>query len=607
MRVNLSEANANNFMLFPEISIPLRDQGIVFLGGGRDVNESASNGSGKTTVCSLTPWLLWDKILRNTRTVGDVISYDAKDVEGVLLGDISGEPFEIYRARSRSGNSQLKVSFAGSSRKADAQAEINRVFGTFELAQNTILLGQQKAMEFMSPREGNRRKIMEDLLKLDKYRNRLEVIKQDLGWASQQRTRIEHELEVARLELKQVETEMQSSREQELAALSARISMLRDQLAKEKSKEYMLLKAYKDSADREKEYQEFYYSTKNEVHTIESDIQKSRTIIDNASNSVAKYNMSKESLDAGICPTCRRPLDDPWNLDATSSPDLVSQEDYELACQHIEKARTMMEEDQKKLAAAVASFSVVEEDYFNERRTAQLCLAQLDACRKDIRRTEEDLLRYVKEQLHLQMTPVADLSGRVESLKDRIAARVEAIGLIKSGIAAMEYWRAGYGSRGMPSMKISQSLPSLVEHTNEALALDPVEQLVIDILPGDADSEGYLMDKLTFLVWEGGREKYLEDCSAGQRRRVVIAMFLGLTTMQSLLTGVAWNIRFIDELFDELDAPGIDWAMRVLHNISDISTKIITSHRTELKGLEGFDHQWRVERGISGSKLMIGD
>ena len=59
----------------------------------------------------------------------------------------------------------------------------------------------------------------------------------------------------------------------------------------------------------------------------------------------------------------------------------------------------------------------------------------------------------------------------------------------------------------------------------------------------------------------------------------------------------------MDELFDSLDGPGIEAAMRWLKLVSKERTVLLTSHRSELRGLEEFTRQWIVERGADGSTV----
>ena len=75
--------------------------------------------------------------------------------------------------------------------------------------------------------------------------------------------------------------------------------------------------------------------------------------------------------------------------------------------------------------------------------------------------------------------------------------------------------------------------------------------------------------------------------------------------MQSILTGVSWNVRFIDELFDGLDDLGVQRVMQLLGDTTDVTTTICSSHRSSLKELDGWDKHWKVVSSGNKSKLLV--
>mgnify|MGYP001567458175 CR=1 FL=1 len=595
MQIDLDNAIAENFLQYQQLSIPLRNQGLVFLGGEMEYDQSRSNGTGKTSCLSLVPWVIWGRLLRDMHDVSRVINYEAKSCYGRVEGTLGDNKFWIERSRTRKGEPEIKTSFAGSSRSLNIQDEINQIFGTFELAQNTVFLIQRKALEFMTAGNAGRRQIMEDLLKIDKWNRHHEAVKSDIMWANTTLTGLRSDLAMAEIGLDALLAKIETSHKLATLDLDAQCRLLNTQLGvaelghKQLQVRYTALrKAHLEVSDRLKESRIITDRLSRLTADKRCTLIRLSTTLENLKTSIAQ-------LQTGVCPTCHRPLVKDFAVD---------QKTQEILCDQIATVSAEVTQSTMEYEAALASTTTIQGEEHKTSAKIQEVTHRLTESKKILSNVKfniseiEDQIRCVSQETD------TDHRKEVHEYQRVITTRRNAIAELEHGVRFMELCKEGFSYRGIPSLLISNSLPLLVQETNKNLSTLSDDELSINILPADISSDGKILERLTFLVSKNGHTAYLNDYSDGEQRRGIIALFLGLLSIRSLLTGVKWMSCFIDELFDGLDAPGVERAIRVLRNIPHVNTTIITSHRSELAALGGFSKVWSVRCHNGKSQLV---
>jgi DNA repair exonuclease SbcCD ATPase subunit len=601
MRINIKKASATNFLQYPHVDISFDNQGLVFLSGALKHNRSRSNSAGKTAALSLVPWVLWGKILKDMRDVTGVIRYGEQECVGELLGAIDGVDFKIERRRSKSGSS-LYASFAGSSRAQDVQSEINAVFGTFDLAQNTVFLAQRKALEFLSATETERKKILEELLKIKIWREAQDRVKEDIEWAKEKEAKLLRELQSAKHSKEKLEIEIKHASEVATSDLRSTIRLCQEEI-EEKELQLPLLKSQYDLLHRHYNENELSnYRLLFSAHAkSEADMRSLfRELESLTKEHSAKLQEYKKIKSGGVCPTCCQQIP-PHSEEAIKAAE-VRLSEYARAISdksvEVKRQEKIVEGAKSKALASSDKERAKKQEVFSAREKLQLAEERIRAAQSKMSDAEKKLKNFREVTNEKNKEKLFEYDAVID-------AKAKALTELEQGKKAMEFWKEGFSFKGIPSMLIADSLPLLVHHANYVLNVLSDSEMSMDILTSDVKRDGKsLMDKLTFLVSKGGREVYMEDCSAGEQRRIVISIFLALARMQSLLTGVHWNIRLVDELFDELDAHGIERVMRVLKEMANDHTILVTSHRSSLRDLDGFDQRWTVLRGDHGSSLI---
>lgn len=599
MNINLTRAEGNNFLQYSCIELPLAEQGLVFLAGELDHNRQRSNSAGKTAALSLVSWVIWGKILKDTRDVSRVINYEADTCSGVLEGTIEGRPFTIERTRTKK-DTIVRASFAGSSRAQDVQAEINAVFGTFELAQNTVFLAQRKALEFLTATDADRRRILEELLKIGVWREALDRVKADIEWAKEQRGTLQREQSEAQVGLERIRTEIRHAQELATTDLRTRIGILASSLAEKESGVEALELAQAEARDKERALREQYLLERRKYTAVQDDFNAYLRKATAARSAIDTKKEMLKSLASGTCPTCQQ------STSGTGAHDHIAGD-----VRAMEDSLQALHEEYIKKDKIINAMSGEVDRFNGAAQTAAAEASVADAAYRtavaDIQRLQDDIAQAEQELESASAALSVDHSEAIARFERVVESRTDALSDLERGMKAMEFWKEGFSFKGIPSMLIAESLPLLVQKTNEVLAILSDDEMSLDILPADAKRDGKsLLEKLTFVVSKDGRDVYMEDCSAGEQRRIVISIFLALARMQSVLTGQSWNIRLIDELFDELDPHGIERVMRVLRGMADGHTILVTSHRSELASLDGFAKCWTARRGLNGSVLYTG-
>ncbi|HHP7232328.1 MAG TPA: exonuclease subunit SbcC [Xenococcaceae cyanobacterium] len=136
-----------------------------------------ANGAGKSSLLEAITWVVWGK--SRAATEDDVIHGGAKDVRVDFDFSCNNQIYRIIRSRSRGRNSALEFqvatnqekfrSITGKGIKATQQEIIDCLKLDYDTFINSAYLRQGRADEFMIRRPSDRKQILADLLKLERY------------------------------------------------------------------------------------------------------------------------------------------------------------------------------------------------------------------------------------------------------------------------------------------------------------------------------------------------------------------------------------------------------------------------------------------------------
>lgn len=158
-----------NFLSYREVTLDFR--------GLHTACVCGANGAGKSSLLEAITWVVWGKT--RAATEDDVINHGAKSVRVDFEFRCNEQTYRIIRSRSRgrSGSLEFQVATeAGNFRSLTAKglkATQKEVIACLKLDYDTFInssyLRQGRADEFMLRRPSDRKQILADLLKLDRY------------------------------------------------------------------------------------------------------------------------------------------------------------------------------------------------------------------------------------------------------------------------------------------------------------------------------------------------------------------------------------------------------------------------------------------------------
>ncbi|PSB01090.1 exonuclease subunit SbcC [Merismopedia glauca] len=144
-----------------------------------------SNGAGKSSLLEAITWAIWGE--SRAATEDDVIQAGATEVRVDLVFKTQQETYRVIRSRQRGGGTALEFqveaeaglrSLTAKGVRATQQQIISCLKLDYDTFINSAYLRQGRADEFMLKRPNERKQILADLLKLDRYEQLAEQAKE---------------------------------------------------------------------------------------------------------------------------------------------------------------------------------------------------------------------------------------------------------------------------------------------------------------------------------------------------------------------------------------------------------------------------------------------
>jgi exonuclease SbcC len=163
------QLNLKNFLSYRDATLDFRSFHTACICG--------ANGAGKSSLLEAITWVVWGK--SRTATEDDVIHGGANNVRVDFEFICNSQTYKIIRSRSRGRSSSLEFqveidsgkfrSITAKGLKITQQEIIDSLKLDYETFINSAYLRQGRADEFMLRRPNERKQILADLLKLDRY------------------------------------------------------------------------------------------------------------------------------------------------------------------------------------------------------------------------------------------------------------------------------------------------------------------------------------------------------------------------------------------------------------------------------------------------------
>ena len=580
--LTVREIHLASFMTHEDSVLHLPPAGIVVIEG--------VNGSGKSAFIEGVAFALWGKTLR-----GDAPWTPTNDKGGVAGVRVEG--LEVERTRSSNGKvtlhwqrnydgSEVDLALASLARldegsvvraaasvrddgttkfptTSKAQEDLQSFLPDFDVWRRARVFSSSDAASFSGATDGDRKRLFERILNLDKFDTALEECREDL-----KAIRSARDVEAKRLEL--ANRAVQDSIDRTHRAV-ARLNEASGDMPPAAEPLSGL-----DAAELEA----LVGRAAAEVERTTSAIRKQDRARADASARVRQAEREIASLHgAEACPTCgvatATSVLEALEAKAIKARDAARETEQaalDLYAKH-QEALDELKEEERALRSRLAARRTAEATAAATARLIEQWSTAKDRAHAELVEAEAELL------LREQEVEAAEAAVEARSHDVAVRDRVEQV----------------LGLRGVRAMMLGSALGGLEHATNARLAaLSPT--IRVQIKATSEKKTGGVTDAISLgIVGEGGGT--YRSLSGGQRRRVDLALLLGLADVAEASRDAKPGTLFLDEVLDTLDEDGIDAATDLAAELAQDRCVVVITHLPELARRLPAVHRVRIEAG----------
>ncbi len=312
------------------------------------------------------------------------------------------------------------------------------------------------------------------------------------------------------------------------------------------------------------------------------------------------------------CPSCTRPLGaehiDP--LCESIAQRIIDAKD------EVEKAAVQTESWAKRINELQAEVNALQRaDQERQAQRGEL-LTKIKACNDKIeltnrsitaRRAEIEQMRRSGDQYENAIKTydarIMDATTRLAEAEAQIRKQGDELIGEREQIAYLEFWEKGFGYSGIRSMLLDGIAQKLTERTNHFLKILSGGTQWTEFSTQSTTSAGELREKFVVRVFNAFGAGSYEGNSAGEKKRVDIAICLALHSIASSRAARPLGFAILDEIFENLDETGCDNVVNLLRQEREqLGTIFVVSHNPALSAK--FPHTMEITKKDGTSHLV---
>lgn len=625
----------DNFKSIGHAELELDNQGLVLIEGVNTTNATfQSNGSGKSSILEAVTYALYDTTpngLSGDKVVNRIVGKNTK-VE--LDFSVDGVDYKIIRYRKYSKFKNTVKLFSedqeltGATVK-DTNARILELFSIdYKTYLNTIMYGQGNVEIFTKSTDKYKKEILENLTDIAIYQKAQALAKEELAQveASIQYTKssIVSTQQIIDFEKSKVEEAKAKMADymNRIEAITKRLSVLDATITiKQEALSLELDKMQKD-IDLLVNHRETHFAnlTKPDTSVLDTQLNEVqektalvRATIQTLESTVRQDKQSLASLDLqDTCSLCGAPIDVTHKeLEANRLNEAIEQNTEKIT--RLQQAIPLLAQKIKDIQEQVKQTTLQYDEQVNKAQELEKEINQLTY---DLQRKQTAPVEPEAQQEHANLT---NELGFIEKEKatlnteytNAIADREAELKELNTKLSELEKAREDYtllikdafSNSGIRSVVLDLVTPFLNERANYYLSKLADSDIQVFLSTQKENADGSLKDQFTISVENNtGGEDYSAN-SAGEQKRVDLAIALALQDLVMSKSNLQTNLVLYDECFDGLDAIGCENVIEILkEKQKEIGSIFVITHNENLKAL--FDKVITVEKvdGISRIK-----
>ena len=274
----------------------------------------------------------------------------------------------------------------------------------------------------------------------------------------------------------------------------------------------------------------------------------------------SNYRMQWDRLNENSCPQCLQDIDPGHRGEI--------QKNITLDMENIANERHTLSKSLRNAQAELKELRAELRDITSKHQSSNMRLVAAQTHAKNLARTQQ-ALSDAKTRIATESAKLANMQAKYEKSVFE--------GLVHSTCADI------FGIRGVRAHVVARALKGLETSTNVWLG-ELSDKISVTLRPQTTRASGAVVDAISMdVVGVGGGNGYA-GASGGERRRIDVALMLGLGSVAEAAYGKSGTLVF-DEVFDALDKDGVQRVVRVLNTISAERAVVVITHNDELVSL----------------------
>ncbi len=607
--MKITRIKANNFLSYPELDCEFSN-GLVLL-DGFNFDQNSANGVGKTALIDACMFALFGKTARDIKIDEHIMRGAGSMACSVDLED-SGKCVKITRQRNPN---QVLFEIDGNTTTAqdlnDFQIKINKYLGCdYSLFLNSVYFAQSKSGQFLLASDEGKKQVLLDVLNLDQFNISYEAVKEDLKKNEANRARQQVTLDSKTEALTGCDTRVKRYKE-----LCGNFEIDKGERLENAEAEYKEVVASIEGLKEQLETTSYDVGGYQERHAryikaIENS-DKLKIAIKEQVKMFAEVNRIKEKIaeskerlrvfHTGICPTCKQNLPVASDVVCVETKAKKEQTDaLQAKTEMCQKLESFVALNSKAIEKELLDSKGELEKYTGMKDKVDLINKQLGDYHKRIKALEE-----LKENIKDSKNEYDILLNQEVAHREKVQAEAEAakkaIGELEEIGAYLEALKDIFGPQGVRSVILDASINNLNQLSNGYLRELFDAPVSIQFSIDHVETKSAYKQRVHTVVLMDGVEVSLDSLSGGEKRRVIIATDLALADLVASRSSKGFNMMFLDEVSEGLDAAGREKLFTLLSRISKKSSVISVDHASEFKSM--FDKTIYIEKRNGKSRI----
>lgn len=553
--IHFEHVQLKNFLCYTNAELDLANRGIVRING--------KNGAGKSALFESILWALFGRTPRGLDSK-NIIKYGTDNASVELSLTYQNHNYIIRREVTPSKHTLIYYK-DGTEHTfpsvREAQDALNQELGQISesLILQTFYLKQYDHDTFVYLTDSKQKDILEDILGMAIFDYTFKLLKDTHD--QMQSLILKHEQELSRIHslIQNVESYIalldtqksslkRSAPTMKEADVRAKLDSLNTKLTEYQNKLQQIL-------DQERQLNGI-------INKLVEEAQKVKSVA--SSDTLYILKLYTTAIQTKQCPVCQQHITDDIENRMKASIDYIRSQIYS---HNVDELKTQLRDVQLKLS----SLRQEEEKLRNLIGITEQEILKLEAIRREVSSHVSELERLVlridkqKEQLNTLRSQLVQF--REQSKTSDLVSLVEMVRILMDA----------FGSQGIKNNIIDKYVAVLNQHLNNVL------QYILPHVTAQVSTYRYtktnqLRRKLTFQVFYNDTETTFKALSGGERKRLEIATILALQKVVEMLGRFQSNIIIFDEIFDQLDASGIEAIVEYLRTYNDKESLFLISH-----------------------------